>query len=98
MEDKTVRCSNQRHIRSLEKVTRILQHLEGIPHWLGLGSAPTAPATFLLFLHRPYTREEARISRYNYSAIVHLRNAMNVLDLHHQLTSTGNVFKAFLLK
>ena len=77
---------------------KILQHLDGIPHWGDQASLVSGVLlqlqlqVFLLFLHRPYAREEARSSRYNYSAIMHLRSAMNILDLHHQLTSTGNIF------
>lgn len=77
---------------------KIMQHLDEIPTWddqaslVSRGVLQLQLQTLLLFLHRPYAREEARSSRYDYSAIMHLRSAMNILDLHHQLTSTGNNF------
>ncbi len=75
---------------------KIMQHLDEIPLWSDQASLVPRVLlqlqlqAFLLFLHRPYAREEARSSRYGYSALVHLRSAMNILDLHHQLTSIGN--------
>ena len=75
---------------------KIMQHLDEIPHWTDQASLVSRVLlelqlqALLLFLHRPYAREEARGSRYHYSAILHLRTAMNILDLHHQLISTGN--------
>lgn len=77
---------------------KIMQHLDEVPHWTDRASLVSRVLLqlqlhmLLLFLHRPYAREEARSSRYDYSAIMHLRTAMNILDLHHQLTSTGNNF------
>ena len=76
---------------------KIMQHLDGIPHWSDQASLVSRVLlqlqlqVLLLFLHRPYAREEVRSSRYDYSAIMHLRSAMNILDLHHQLTSIGNI-------
>lgn len=75
---------------------KIMQYLDEIPQWTDQASLVSRVLlqlqlqVLLLFLHRPYAREEARSSRYDYSAIMHLRSAMNILDLHHQLTSTGN--------
>lgn len=77
---------------------KIMQHLDEIPHWRDKASSVSRALlqlqlqALLLFLHRPYAREEVRSSRYEYSAIVHLRSAMRILDLHHQLTSVGNKF------
>ena len=77
---------------------KITQHLDEIPHWSDKASLVSRVLLqlqlhmFLLFLHRPYAREEARSSRYNYSAIVHLRSAMTILDLHQQLMNVGNNF------
>lgn len=77
---------------------KIMQYLDEIPLWGDQASLVSRVLLqlqlqiLLLFLHRPYAREEARSSRYDYSAIMHLRSAMNILDLHHQLTSTGNNF------
>ncbi len=77
---------------------KIMQYLDEIPHWTDQESLVSRVLLqlqlqeLLLFLHRPYAREEERSSRYDYSAIMHLRSAMNILDLHHQLTSTGNAF------
>ncbi|KAF6237152.1 hypothetical protein HO173_004620 [Letharia columbiana] len=77
---------------------KIMQYLAEIPHWSDQASVVSRVLlqlqlqVLLLFLHRPFAREEARGSRYDYSAIMHLRSAMNILDLHHQLTSTGNTF------
>lgn len=75
---------------------KIMQHLDEIPHWSDQASLVSRALlelqlqVLLLFLHRPYARAEARSSRYDYSATVHLRSAMNIIDIHHQLTSTGN--------
>ena len=77
---------------------KITQHLDEIPDWSDKASLVSRVLLqlqlemFLLFLHRPYAREEARSSRYDYSAIVHLRTAMRILDLHQQLTNVGNNF------
>lgn len=77
---------------------KIMQHLDEIPHWRDEASSLSRVLlqlqlqALLLFLHRPYAREEARSSRYEYSTIVHLRSAMRILDIHHQLTSVGNKF------
>lgn len=77
---------------------KIMQHLDEIPNWSDQASLVSRVLlqlqlqVLLLFLHRPYAREEARTSRFDYSAIMHLRSAMNILDLHQQLTSTGNTF------
>ena len=77
---------------------RIMQHLDEIPHWSDQSCLASRVLLqlqlhmLLLFLHRPYAREETRSSRYDYSAIMHLRSALNILDLHHQLMSTGNSF------
>jgi len=77
---------------------KLMQHLDDIPHWNdqeGLVCRILLQLQLkqlLLFLHRPYVRDEPWSSRYNYSAIVLLRSAMSILDLHDQLTSIGNVF------
>lgn len=77
---------------------KTMQHLDEIPHWNdheGLVARILLQLQLqqlLLFLHRPYARDEAWGSRYDYSAIVHLRSAMTILDLQNQLTSTGNSF------
>ena len=77
---------------------KITQHLDEIPHWSDKASLVSRVLLqlqlhmFLLFLHRPYAREEARSSRYGYSAIVHVRSAMTILDLHQQLMNVGNNF------
>ena len=77
---------------------QIMQHLDEIPHWNEQDSLVSGALlqlqlqTLLLFLHKPYAQEKVRSSRYFYSALVHLRSAMSILDLHHQLTSTGNYF------
>ena len=77
---------------------KITQHLDEIPDWSDPASFVSRVLLqlqlemFLLFLHRPYAREEARSSRYDYSAIVHLRSAMRILDLHQQLKDIGNNF------
>lgn len=77
---------------------KIMQCLDEIPHWGDQASLVPRVLlqlqlqTLLLFLHRPYAREEAQNSRYNYSAIMHLRSAMTIIDLHQQLTSVGNQF------
>ena len=80
---------------------KIMQHLDEIPHWSDQGSLVPRVLLqlqlqmLLLYLHRPYARAEARSSRYDYSAIMHLRSAMNILDLHHQLASVGNKYLSF---
>lgn len=77
---------------------KIMQHLDEIPHWSDKASLVSRVLLqlqlqiLLLLLHRPYARKEARSSRYEYSAIMHLRSAISILNLHHQLTSIGNKF------
>ena len=77
---------------------QIMQYLDDIPRWNDKNSLLSGVLlqlqlqTLLLSLHKPYARDNARNSRYVYSTIVHLRSAMSILDLHHQLTSTGNNF------
>jgi len=77
---------------------KIMQHLDDIPHWNDQGALVSRILLqlqlqqLLLFLHRPYARDEPWGSRYDYSAIVHLRSAMTILDLHDQLSSIGNSF------
>ena len=80
---------------------KIMQHLDEIPHWSGEFSLVSKVLLqlqlqmLLLFLHRPYARDEMRSSRYEYSATMHLRSAMKILELHQQLTSLGNNFLSF---
>ena len=77
---------------------KIMQHLDEIPHWTDKATLASNVLLqlqlqmLLIFLHRPYARGEAKNSRYSYSAIMHLRSAMQILDLHHHLTSVGNNF------
>ena len=77
---------------------QIMQHLDDVPRWNDQNSLVSGVLlqlqlqTLLLFLHKPYAQENAQSSRYVYSALVHFRTAMRILDLHHQLTSTGNKF------
>ncbi|KAL2053599.1 hypothetical protein ABVK25_006252 [Lepraria finkii] len=77
---------------------KIMQCLDEIPHWNGHESLVSRILLqiqlqqLLLFLHKPYARDEPWGSRYDYSAIVHLRSAMTIIDLHDQLLSTGNSF------
>ena len=77
---------------------KIMQHLDDIPRWNDKNSLVSGVLlqlqlqTLLLSLHKPYAQGNARSSRYVYSALVHLRSAMRILDLHHQLASTGNNF------
>ena len=77
---------------------KITQHLDEIPHWIDKASLVPRVLLqlqlqmFMLFLHRPYAREQTRNSRYEYSAVVHLTSAMRILDLHQQLMDVGNSF------
>ena len=77
---------------------KIMRHLDEIPHWSDKASLVSRVLLqlqlqmFLLFLHRPYAREQTRSSRYEYSAVVHLTTAMRILDLHQQLMDVGNRF------
>ena len=76
----------------------IVEHLENIPCWND--SEGLVPQTLLqlqlhrlrVLLHRPYARAEPRCSRYEYSAIVHYRSAVAILDFHQQLSQTDNCF------
>ena len=80
---------------------KIRQHLDEIPHWSDKASLVSIVLLqlqlqmLLLYLHRPYAGEEARNSRHDYSAVMHLTSAMKILDLHRQLTSVGNNFLCF---
>ena len=77
---------------------KIMQCLDEIPHWRNQESQVSRILLqlqlqqLLLFLHTPYARDEPWGSRYDYSAIVHLRSAMTVIDLHDQLLSSRNSF------
>lgn len=77
---------------------KIMQCLDDIPHWHDLESQVARILLqlqlqqLLLFLHTPYARDEPWGSRYDYSAIVHLRSAMTIIDLHDQLLSNENSF------
>ena len=77
---------------------KIMQCLDDIPHWHDLESQVARILLqlqlqqLLLFLHTPYARDEPWGSRYDYSAIVHLRSAMTIIDLHDQLLSNRNSF------
>ena len=81
---------------------KIMQNLDDIPDWgdkEGLVSRTLLQLQLqqlLLLLHRPYARDETWQSRRDYSAIVHLRSAMTILDLHDQLTDTGSSFLRLL--
>lgn len=75
---------------------RIVQSMDDIPHWSEHESAVPRMLLqlqlqqLLLLLHRPYVRYEPQCSRYDYSATVHLKAAMTILDLHHKLTVVRN--------
>lgn len=77
---------------------KIMQCLDEVPCWQDHESLVARILLqiqlqqLLLFLHKPYARDEPWGSRYDYSAIVHLRSAMTIIDLHDQLLSTGNSF------
>ena len=77
---------------------KIMQRLDDIPHWEDQEGQVSQILLqlqlqqLLLYLHRPFARCETQSSRYNYSANVHLRSAMTILDLHNELTSSGNSF------
>lgn len=77
---------------------RIMQALDAIPHWNDPASMVSRILLqiqlqqLLLFLHRPFARDELWGTRYDYSAIVHLRSAMTIIDLHDQLSSIGNSY------
>jgi len=77
---------------------KIMQHLDDIPHWTDpKGLVPRILLQlqlqqFLLVLHRPYARDESWGSRHDYSAIIHLRSAITMIDLQDQLIKTGSSF------
>lgn len=80
---------------------KLMQYVDDIPQWdeEGLVSSTLLQLQLwqlLLFLHRPYARDEVRGSRHDYSALVHLRSAMTIIDLHDRLQSTGNSFLCLL--
>lgn len=74
---------------------KIMQRLGDIPHLNDQeGLVPRILLQLqlqqlLLYLHRPYARDEPRGSRRDYSAVVHLKSAMVILDLHEQLKKVG---------
>lgn len=75
---------------------RIVQALDDTPYWNGQGASVARTLLqlqlqqILLLLHRPYVLYDTQSSRYDYSAVVHLRAAMTILDLHQKLISAGN--------
>lgn len=77
---------------------KIMQVLDDIPQWnveeglVAQTLLQLQAQQLLLFLYRPYARDGTWGSRYDYSAIVHLRSAMKILDLHYRLASNGNSF------
>ena len=74
---------------------RIMQVLDEIPSWRReSGNLPKCLLQMqlqqlLLLLHRPYVQHESESSRYDYSASVHLRAAVSILDLHENLVAAG---------
>ncbi len=75
---------------------RIVQSIDDIPDWRE--DKAVVPKSLLqlqlqqllVVLHRPYVRRERRNSRYDYSAVVHLRSAMAILDIHQKLIRAGS--------
>lgn len=43
----------------------------------------------LLLIHRPYVHHNSDSTRYDYSAVVHLRAALSILELHQTLCTAG---------
>ena len=81
---------------------KIMQHLDDIPQWPDQRALVSRILLqlqlqqLLLFLHRPFAREKDGQPRYEYSAIIHLRSALTILDLHSQLAETNNNFLGLL--
>ena len=81
---------------------RIMQALDEIPPWrtdsaqLSRSLLQMQLQLLLLLLHRPYVRQDTESSRYDYSAMVHLRSAMSILDLHQTLVSARNLMLCLL--
>ena len=77
---------------------KILQALDDIPAWHDQGPESCVSRTSLqlqlnhlqLLLHRPYVLQVSPSKRYDYSAVVHLRAALSILDLHQNLVKKGN--------
>lgn len=78
---------------------RIVQALEDIPRWeshqdreahISRASLQLQLLHLQILLHRPYVPRASQSKRYDYSAIAHLRAAMQILELHHALFDTGS--------
>ena len=77
---------------------KIMQALDEIPTWHDQNPGAYVSRTLLqlqlyhlqLLLHRPYVLQDSQSKRYDYSAVVHLRAAMSILDLHQTLVVKGN--------
>lgn len=82
----------------LQYDSKIMQALEDISAWQNQDHGALVSRTLLqlqmhhlqLLLHRPYVLRASQSKRYDYSAVVHLRAAMSIIDLHQTLVSTGN--------
>ena len=74
---------------------QIVQALDEVPAWrskstlLPRSLLQMQLQLLLLLLHRPYVHRDTESSRYDYSAMTHLRAAMSLLDLHHNLYTAG---------
>lgn len=77
---------------------KLMQALEDIPPWQVQDSGAHVSRTLLqlqlhqlqLLLHRPYVRRAFHSKRYEYSAIVHFKAALNIIDLHQSLFIAGS--------
>ena len=85
----------------------IMRHLDNIPQWSNQDALLTTALLqlqlqqLLVVLHRPYLVLDSGTYGSNYSAIIYLRSAKTIIDLHHRLagrfdgqsTTWSNVFQ-----
>ena len=89
---------NMAYEEVLQYDRKIMQAVDDIPPWQNQSQGAHVSRALLqlqlqhllLLLHRPYVLHDAQDSRYHYSAVVHLKSAVSILDLHQSLVSMGN--------
>ena len=77
---------------------KIMEALDDIPSWQDQNHGANVSRTLLqlqlhhlqLLLHRPYVFYASLSKRYDYSAVIHLRAAMSIIDLHQSLVTIGS--------
>ena len=77
---------------------KIMEALDDVPAWHDQSQEADISRVLLqlqlhhlhLLLHRPYVSQHSENRRHDYSAVVHLKAAMSILDLHQTLVTKGD--------